>query len=59
VATLRGLGEFENENQVHIQALIATIPEAHRDRYLSLDAADDVIEGGDETRTTEENDSEK
>jgi hypothetical protein len=56
VATLRGLGEFENENQVHIAALIATVPEAHRDRYLSLDGADgDVIESGDGTQTAGEN----
>jgi hypothetical protein len=45
---------------INIQVLIATIPEAHRDRYLSLDTTDAIeVEGGDGTETAEEDDSGK
>jgi transposase len=46
VQTMKGLGEFENEGQVHIATLLNSIPESQRDRYVSLDTADAIeIEG--------------
>lgn len=46
VQTLKGLGEFESEGQVHIAALLNGIPEGQRDRYVSLDTSNAIdIEG--------------
>lgn len=47
VQTLKGLGEFESEGQVHIAQLLNSIPENQRERYVSLDTSDAIeIEGG-------------
>lgn len=47
VQTLKGLGEFESEGQVHIATLLNSIPENQRERYVSLDTSDAIeIEGG-------------
>jgi hypothetical protein len=46
IQTLKGLGEFETEGQVHIAQLLNSIPEGQRDRYVSLDTSDAIeIEG--------------
>jgi len=40
VQTLKGLGEFENETSVNIGALMSSIPENARGRYITLESTD-------------------
>jgi len=54
VQALKGLGDFEHDGgTVNIQALINSIPEGQRDRYITLETATEETNAI-ETKTTED-----